>query len=353
MSHFKERGKKNCLNCGTVVQGKYCHICGQENVEPKETIWHLVSHFFRDITHFDGNFFSTLKRLIARPGFLSKEYMLGRRASYINPVRMYIFTSAFFFLIFFNFFKSEGVKINSSSDIFKKTIPEVDKMDSSAFADFTRKINREDGKKDVPMTRQQFKIFADSAFEKGRINLAGIKYRSKAEYDSVLLTGTKKHNWVQRQFIYKIIAVNEKYKNNAIGLLKAFRESLLHSLPQMLFISLPLLALLLKWLYFRRKEFYYVNHAIFSIHLYIFFFIALLIILSFDKLGGMTGWSVFRYFNFALYLSMFFYTYKAMRKFYGQRRAKTIFKYGLLLFSFLIMMILLFTFFLFFSFFTI
>ncbi len=353
MSHFKERKEKNCLNCGIVVQGKYCHICGQENIEPKETILHLVSHFFRDITHFDGNFFSTLKRLIARPGLLSKEYMLGRRASYINPVRMYIFTSAFFFLIFFNFFKIEGVRINPNSDINKKTIAEIDRMDSSAFADFTRNINREEGKKDEPMTRQQFKIFADNAFEKGSINIAGIKYSSKAEYDSVLLTGTKKHNWLQRQFIYKIVAVKEKYKNNASGLLKAFRESLLHSLLQMLFISLPLLALLLKWLYFRRKEFYYVNHAIFSIHLYIFIFIALLFILSFDKLAGLMGWGVFSYLNFALYFSMFFYTYKAMRKFYGQRRGKTIAKYGLLLFLFFIMMLLLLSFFRFFSFFTI
>ena len=61
MSHFKERTEKHCLNCGTSVHGRYCHSCGQENIEPKETIVHLVSHFFKDITHFDGKFFSTLK----------------------------------------------------------------------------------------------------------------------------------------------------------------------------------------------------------------------------------------------------------------------------------------------------
>lgn len=97
MSHLKERQQKNCLNCNTEVQGRYCQNCGQENIEPKETVWHLIAHFFQDITHFDGKFFSTVKYLVIRPGFLSREYMVGRRASYVNPIRMYIFTSAFSF----------------------------------------------------------------------------------------------------------------------------------------------------------------------------------------------------------------------------------------------------------------
>ena len=101
MSHIPERKEKDCLNCGTIVQGKYCHVCGQENVVPMETFWAMLTHFVYDITHFDGKFFSTLGILLRKPCFLSKEYMKGKRASYLNPVRMYIFTSAFFFLVFF------------------------------------------------------------------------------------------------------------------------------------------------------------------------------------------------------------------------------------------------------------
>ena len=101
MSHIQQRKEKDCLNCGTNVIGKYCHNCGQENIEPKESAWQLISHFINDVTHFDGKFFSTLKDLLFKPGFLSTEYMKGRRASYLNPVRMYLFTSFIFFLIFF------------------------------------------------------------------------------------------------------------------------------------------------------------------------------------------------------------------------------------------------------------
>ncbi len=80
MSHLLQRKEKNCLNCGTTVIGKYCHVCGQENIEPKESVWHLVSHFFNDITHFDGKFFTSLKDLVFKPGFLSKEYMNGKKS---------------------------------------------------------------------------------------------------------------------------------------------------------------------------------------------------------------------------------------------------------------------------------
>jgi hypothetical protein len=118
LSHVPQRKEKDCLNCGTIVQGKYCHACGQENVVPKETFWHMVTHFSYDITHFDSKFFTSLKDLLFKPGFLSKEYMAGRRASYLHPVKMYVFTSAIFFLLFFSFFSpNTNFKLNDPGDM--------------------------------------------------------------------------------------------------------------------------------------------------------------------------------------------------------------------------------------------
>ena len=106
VSNHQERKEKNCLNCNAEVAGRFCQICGQENIEPKESFWVLATHFLHDMTHFDGKFFSTLKFLLFKPGFLSKEYLKGRRTSYLHPIRMYVFTSAIFFLIFL--FLSKG-----------------------------------------------------------------------------------------------------------------------------------------------------------------------------------------------------------------------------------------------------
>ena len=100
MSHVPERKEKDCLNCGAIVQGRYCQKCGQENVEPHESFWSMLHHFFEDITHFDGRFFSSLFTLIRKPGFLSAAYVEGKRNSFLHPVRMYVFSSAIFFLVF-------------------------------------------------------------------------------------------------------------------------------------------------------------------------------------------------------------------------------------------------------------
>lgn len=349
MSHLKQRRETNCLNCGTEVQGRYCHQCGQENIEPKETVWHLVSHFFQDITHFDGKFFSTIGLLIKRPGFLSKEYMVGRRASYLNPIRLYVFTSAFFFLIFFSFFNSEGGHMTTTVN--GKAIDQIDKMDSAEFAEFTRVINANNQKAAVPMTREEFQHYLDSAINHGTIvRIGDIRYASREEYDSLLRTGARKDNWFFRRITYKMIDINVKYKNNIRGFWEAFREHILHSLPQMLFVSLPFLALLLQLLYIRRrKQFYYVNHAIWGIHVYVVIFISLLLIMSFSSLGDWLGWQLFHYLNVLLTIGIFLYTYLAMKWFYGQGWGKTFAKYILLLISFMFLLVLLIMFFAFFS----
>jgi len=349
MSRLKERKERNCLNCRIAVKGRFCHRCGQENIEPKESVWDLISHFFKDITHFDGRFFSTLKYLMFRPGFLSLEYMNGRRASYVNPIRMYIFTSAFFFLIFFSFFKIDKQRLVNETTINKKTLAQIDKMDSATFSNFTKEFNKDDGKPAKPMTRAEFKKRYDSLFDGKVINISNRDYKTKAQFDSALKSGKAKHTWLMRQLIYKGIEINEKYKNNTGGVFNTYMNILLHSLPQMFFISLPIFALLLKLLYWRRKEYYYVNHGIFSLHFYIFIFIAMLIMFGLGAINAKLDWTLIRIVQTILGFGLLFYLYKAMRKFYRQRRTKTIFKFLILCFLLFITILLLFLTFMFYS----
>lgn len=342
MSHLKERLEKNCLNCNAEVHGRFCQVCGQENIETKESVWHLISHFFKDITHFDGKFFSTLKYLFTKPGFLSNEYMIGRRASYVNPIRLYIFTSAFFFLIFFSFMKVDKNMIINDVKMKGKTFSQVEILDSLAFDAYTKDVNKEDGNVVKPMTRAEFKHYFDSAVIKGKVHFTNTDYKSKAEYDSVLRAGKKKHNWFQRQLIYKEIELNEKYSNEGGNIYKEYLNILLHSLPQMFFILLPLFALILKLLYIRRKDYYYVNHIIFSIHFYIFWFITMLVMFGLGELNARLNWTAITIIEVIMGFGILFYLYKAMRRFYRQRRAKTVFKFLILCFLLFITILLLF-----------
>jgi len=326
LSHLKQRKETNCLNCNAEVTGRYCSVCGQENIEPHETAWHLITHFFNDITHFDSKFFTTLKILFTQPGFLAEEYRIGRRNSYLNPVRLYVFSSFFFFLVIFaTEFKNDGndiIKVNGKT--FKnKSVDEINKMDSVQFKSFTAFLNK--GK---PMTRQQFKAYADTT-EIG-VLFSDKQYRSRTYYDSLRKSGKVKDSWIERKVKYKLIALNKKYKEDNINPLRDLGNKFVHSFPQMLFVSLPLFAFFLQLIYKKHKKFTYVNHGIFTIYFYVFCFMMILLLMLSGYIKDKTNWGWIDFILFCLWTGIFVYEYKAMRKFYGQSRGKTLLKMFLL-----------------------
>ena len=365
MSHLIERKEKNCLNCNAQLEGRYCPICGQENVETQESFFHLINHFFQDITHFDNKFFNTLRYLVFRPGFLPHEYVCGKRANYLNPVRMYVFTSGLFFIIFFNVINpSSDIKINPDNSISQVVNKLEDKIasnkkklksttDSIKIKELNNLINKiskqvDSLKKDTTLagryrlenkiTNPVFSFTSDSA---GSLKV----------YDSIqlLLPIDKQDGFLRRNVIRKTYQINEKYKNDLDRFKEKLFEKFFHSFPQIFFLSLPLLAVLLQLLYIRHKKIFYVNHLIFTIHFYIFSFIAMLAVFSINKLENATGWGALGYLIAIVNFSQFYYFYKSMRNFYGQKRAKTIFKFLLLLFSFFIVLMVLFAAFFFLS----
>lgn len=331
MSHQPLRKEKNCLNCGAHVEDRFCSHCGQENKYPQETVRHFVGHFISDILHFEGNFWLTLKKLFTRPGFLSQEYVIGRRVRYLNPVKMYLFTSFIFFFIFFSVNKIGEEEFHSATSSAK--LFSAPSLDSARLAEYTATLN-----KGVPMTTLEFKVYRDSTLRADSFTWDSNKYKSIAEYDSLLRAGELKDHWLRQKRIRKQIAITEKYgPYGSSQFLRDFLNSLLHSFPQILFISLPLVALLFQMLYHRHKKYYYVAHAIFTIHFYITFFIVMLFGSVIDEIEDFAnvdlGWM-----QFLLFVGLWFYLYKAMRRFYQQSRWKTFIK--LLLFFILFFLVM-------------
>ena len=364
MSHTKEREQKICLNCGTSLVGRYCQQCGQENIEPRQTAWHLVTHFFSDITHFDGKFFTTVKDLFAKPGFLSREYINGRRMSYLDPIRMYIFTSAFFFIVFFSIVKPGDMihvnhnatkKANNQQELQSRLAKAKTKEDTAAAAQafvagtlediaLGRKATADDS--DSTDDSDSSILVGKPAAQEGNNNLFG-EFSRITEFDSAqrALPPAERMGWFKTRLKHRMIALNERYRNDKEGATKEFLEILFHNFPKLLFFSLPIFALQLAFIYVRRrKEFYYVDHGIFAVHLYIFSFLILLIDILFNRIRHAMGWGFLQWLEGGLFIFAFWYYYKAMRNFYKQRRFKTILKYMLLLFLSMITMLCLFTF---------
>ena len=336
MSHLKERKEKSCLNCNAVVHGKYCSFCGQENVDPQESLWHLILHFFNDITHFDGKFFSSVKYVVTKPGFLTSEYVRGRRMTYLNPVKFYVFTSFIFFLIIFSFFvKSEDVIEKSekpvtytqkdSAKLFKKL--QLQGVDSAEIKKVMKFYGIDSIQKLAQIGEGEFTIFHI------------YPYNNRTEFDSLNKIKKIERSFVERILMEKQFELQEKFENDPRGAKEALKEKGLHLIPQVLLLSLPFFALLLLLLYARQQKYYYVSHIIFTIHFYIFVYITIIVILILRELGKLPHLHFLDTVSSILWFIFPLYLYKAVRHFYEQRRGKTILKLFILSFALIFLFI--------------
>ncbi|HMK16786.1 MAG TPA: DUF3667 domain-containing protein [Chitinophagaceae bacterium] len=299
----------------------------------------MFTHFFYDITHFDGSFFVTLKDLLFKPGFLSKEYMLGRRKKYLHPVRMYVFTSAVFFLVFFSlFYVSEN---DVSKDQRAKVEKSFNKVREEAFKNAKTKEDSADiikglellGYKEATNIKRPDSIVKSKSKKGGfAFSLGGDEsnYKTVKEYDSVqkTLPENKRDAGLTKLITRKSVGLNEKYEGDQQKIAVELINKFIHSIPYLLFVSLPLYALYLKLLYIRhRKQYYFADHGVFLIHLYVFTFLFLLFYFALDKLKDKIHVSDIEYVQVILVFVGLFYTLKAMKNFYKQGWGKTIIKF--------------------------
>ena len=301
MSRNHLRHDKTCLNCGATVEERFCTRCGQENLEPKETVGHLINHFFSDLTHFDGKLFVTLKDLIARPGYLTREYVAGRRMSYLNPIRMYIFISAVFFLVLFagneepatrqednltsvNLFRQQladslrSAKTGATGkDAMSKGAAGGDTMRKAFNSEMAARLDSAEKVK----PRDESVGLNTSSVGKVVIDMTENKYNSLHEYDSVQRTLPDTAR--DKGFMRWLLRNNVRQKERHGGRSKMHVEvDVRHDIPKIMFALLPLFALYVGWFY-SRKTYYYVNHAIFTVHYHCFIFLLFLVLLLLDK----------------------------------------------------------------------
>ena len=328
-----------------MVQGRFCHVCGQENIIGQESFWSLSKHFVYDIVHFDGKFFHTLKYLFTRPGKVAMEYCEGKRQTYRHPIRMYLFTSAVFFIIFFS--------VNDPTTVLFSSNDTLDMQDrKELIQNYTERLEKDTTHQIA--YHSMIAILADpSRTVLGRDIIAmdpkpvftsnGNRYSSVREYDSIqkIRSSEKRDNWLQGLLIRKALKFGEKYRGNFLEGAKIFWNAFLHKLPYMLFFSLPFFALVLKLIYIRRKKFFYSDHAVFTMYHYIFSFLLLLVIIAVLQLQKWTGVDDLDWIALFLVFVWMGYLLAEMKSFYRQGWIKTILKFLILDFvGFLIILIL-------------
>jgi hypothetical protein len=90
----------NCKNCGKPITDAFCASCGQSADVDVPTLKAFIHDAASAVFTYDSKFWQTLKPLITKPGFLSVEYVEGRRVPYVNPVALYFWLQAICFLGF-------------------------------------------------------------------------------------------------------------------------------------------------------------------------------------------------------------------------------------------------------------
>lgn len=84
----------DCLNCGTPLAGDFCHRCGQRSGPRVRAARALLAGVVDDLLSLDARIVRTLRALLFRPGWMTCEYLAGRRVSFIPPFRLYLLVSA-------------------------------------------------------------------------------------------------------------------------------------------------------------------------------------------------------------------------------------------------------------------
>jgi hypothetical protein len=338
------RKENDCLNCGTILEGKFCHNCGQENLEMKESFGHMLNHAISDYFHFDYQFFHTLRPLFLNPGKLTKEYLAGHRAQYLHPVKMYIFISLVFFVLFFqgskhnnNEEKKQANTEQKTSDSTKKVVNKAidenedltpaqkkalidkfktylpDTIGKAIDADLKKNPEKLNVRK-TDNDNKGFVIYGDD-----KIN----KFKNYEDYmaDQAKMPAGKRDNYLERYLIKKTMDWKEQGKNAQEVLL----EGLKHNAPKIMFLLLPLFALILKIAFWSNHKLY-VEHIIYAIHLHCFLFLFLTIVMLVKIILPDSWETVIGLIKAAATFTILWYIYRSLRVVYNRSRWRTISK---------------------------
>ena len=304
-----------CANCHfAFAEGQpdeFCPRCGQSNRAPNLPLSHLLAEALEGLFHFDSNVWRTLRLLLFRPGELTRRFLVGNRVGYVPPVRLYL-------LISFVFFLMQSLTLGGHESPSRQPHPApaaraASPPPASGQAAAPLPASVRDTLPALGQPREQPDMLSWGGVSFSKAELAHLaREPDAAQLDSVLRS---KHEPLT---FWNRFAVRRLARWYGVS-----KEEITHQALRggsiLLFLLMPLAALLLKLAYWRRGRFY-LNHLIFTVHVHCFFFLLLLLVqlllwLRPDWDG--IGW---------LLLVLYGYFVLALRRVYGQGWLKTLVK---------------------------
>jgi hypothetical protein len=363
-----------CENCGLPLHGEHCYSCGQWTKGLVRHFSSILGDFFDTVLNLDSRVLRTLWPLFAKPGFLTLEYLAGRRVRYVTPMRLYLFLSIIaFFAMQMSVEVEEGdgsgdgiVTINGDTDtdsasdaIGRASTPaQVD----AALAEAVKKLDTARARvKDTPGATVGMDVAEEMLRERAREQVAWLKAVDEAKTAGKPLPPAPDRKgedfnfsfdgkpWDPKtnpiDFAWLPDAVNASLNRrmaHARDVLedsdnkkKQVTDALLRVSPQVLFVLMPIFALMLKLAYLFKRRLY-MEHLLVALHSHSFISLALVLALGIAGLqawlaptagfwNGVLGWAM------GLTIAwMPLYLLIMQKRVYGQGWPMTIIKYGVL-----------------------
>jgi len=277
----------SCPNCGSTLSGNFCQECGQAATLHVASAREFLHEFIGHYVALEGKLWQSVKRLMFKPGQLTRDYIEGRRVRYVEPLRLYLSFS----IIFFALFKLGGLHIGGGEpDAMPSTPAPAARAPAAPTGPLQEKPVENKAREDATNAEPGAVVTFDKGDEDRLRNVTDMLPPSLAEKTA------------------HFSALPSKERNSAL------KRAFFSYAPYAIFLLMPVFAAFLKLLYLGSGR-RYGEHVLFALHSNAFAFLCLsLMMIVPDGIPLVTP---------ALVLWLVFYLPTAMRKVYGGSRFVT------------------------------
>lgn len=330
-SAMAERGKpaRPCPSCANPMIGPYCAICGQPHNTHRRSLVNLVHELVKDVASFDSRILRTARALLLRPGELPNAFRAGRTQPYVPAIRLYLFVS----LLFFLFLSATGIGLiqfsmtasnvrithDAAGNVYKEVNGKRTVMEGLKALPDGKVVPDGESAVALPMVadgKLSKDVTTTFAFFQRPENVARV---SAADLDEALKDTTVSVN-INGARATKAEHAVSGFFNKLRSDPGALNGPMTEWIPRILFVLLPLFALLLA-LFYRGQGNLFVDHLVFSLTMHSFVFVALIGAAALAQV--MAGGRVFQIF----FLAVSVYFFLSLKFFYAQGWTATALKF--------------------------
>jgi hypothetical protein len=353
----------HCENCGTELRGHYCSNCGQAAIDYRRSFRHVIVDVLDSFLNWDSKFIRSIGLLLWRPGWLTNQFLEGRRVRFVHPLRLYLLVSIAFFLcaklipVSDTHTKAEDLPPEARAHLEKKMAELREKQKDLPLLTFS---SDEKGPSVPPAAPTPTEMKATVDEKEPAVppaTLAPDAIAKEATLPETTATPSEAESLVD-EIKHEVTTGKKKKKpgshiqfgNNKDGpntpfeawmeqrikdrigedgtKAKLFVETLRSNLSTMMLFCVPLFAFILKILYIRQKRFY-IEHLVYALNIHAFFYIACILVVLISI--GLNTWipgPLQVLLTIFLSLLVFVQIFLSIRRVYRQRWFMTMFKFG-------------------------